>query len=152
MASSTDIATKPSSINDGITISTSSVTTEMKLQLADNTFIISRDKYSFDAKDLPEETMYIFDGTAMLHLSYYSKETSSDHKHKLLSDLITTRILSGHVDTNRDGTIVATTATIPESTATSATTISCGTLITMLNNFARIIRDVKPRYVSLYAW
>lgn len=79
----------------------------------------------------------------------YSKETSTDHKHKLLSALITTRIISGHVDTNRDGTPTTTSSTtIPESSAT-ATTISCGTLITMLNNFARIIRDVKPRYVSL---
>ena len=77
-------------------------------------------------------------------MSNYSKETSTHHKHKLLSDLITSRIISGHIDTNRDGTI--TTAT---TSATTTTTISCGTLITMLNNFARIIRDVKPRYVSL---
>ena len=31
----------------------------------------SSSKYSFEAKDLPDETIYIFDGTAMLHLSYY---------------------------------------------------------------------------------
>ena len=97
-------------------------------------------------------------------MSYCSKETSTDHKHKLLSDLITTRIISGHVETNRDGSIVVDDATTTATTSTASTTddgsdsdattttstrtISCGTLITMLNNFARIIRDVKPRYVS----
>ena len=42
-------------------------------------------KSGYFAKDLPDETFYIFDGTAMLFQAYYSRESRTAHGESFLS-------------------------------------------------------------------
>eukprot|EP01036_Dinobryon_divergens_P025655 gene25655-34228_t len=60
--------------------------------------------YSFTYDSLPDETLYILDGTSMLFHAYYREKLSN---------------------------------------------LSCGPLVVMAMHFARLVRDVKPKYITV---
>lgn len=119
-------------------------------------------KFSFLASDLPDETIYLIDGTAMLFLSHYSKEHNSEYKNTLLSETLANNIVSKLnqnqiqklMDLNNvlDPSFSNDTIEIANSSFVedkNVLTLKCGALITMIISFARIIRDVKPKYVAV---
>jgi len=74
IATTTATTTISSSSSSGSSSSSSSSSGSISSSSSSSSSIgssSSSSKYSFEAKDLPDETIYIFDGTAMLHLSYY---------------------------------------------------------------------------------
>jgi 5'-3' exonuclease len=86
---------------------------------------------TFTYKDLPQETLYILDGTSMIYNAFFSREAAdnfSESEAKVTASP-SPDCLPG--DGNED----------------AATTIPCGALAAMAMHFARFVRDVKPRYL-----
>ncbi|RYG65602.1 hypothetical protein EON64_11580 [archaeon] len=84
---------------------------------------------------LPEETLYIIDGTAMLFQAYFSNEAKTQDtvyfEQKYLEDL-----LLQHPTLFRKHDVP------------SLERMPCNALYVMLLNYARFIRDVSPKYVA----
>lgn len=90
----------------------------------------------FSHEKLPSETIYILDGTALLFHAFYSRQHNEGYKNIYLSKEYTmtyniniknNNINIGEADNN----------------------IACGALTVMALNFARFIRNVKPKYVAV---
>lgn len=100
---------------------------------------------------LPDETMYIMDGTAMLFRAYFSRENRDQYKsemisRELVSDLIEELSLSADDITQLK---LLSTSNDPFADESDVVPIACGSLITMALSFARFIRDVQPKYVAV---
>jgi 5'-3' exonuclease, N-terminal resolvase-like domain len=135
------------------------------------TFATNRRKFSH--RDLPEETLYIFDGTAMLFLSHYSRLNQNEHSGAALSAELSASVIEDWglladdnyvVDSNKssgvggsvgggdDDTVedpierISHPVTIRED---GVPVVNCGALTTMIYSFARFIRDINPRYVAV---
>lgn len=166
-------------------------------------------QYSVAHKTLPEETLYIFDGTAMLFLSYFASGGVSNGMKNgsnlkpatnnedpdsmqffsqggaLLSPELNRRIIASMNDdqvriminclAELDPTAASSTITSTDAASTSDTTstsssttvasptapapvtaedreklqLRCEPLVVMLMQFARFVRDVKPKYVAV---
>ena len=91
----------------------------------------------FSVESLPDETLYIIDGTSFLFNAYHSTERKSDFNKTVLPLGISNTTLNNLKYNGQ----------LPEDFAN--TTISGGTLAAMAMQFARFIRDVKPRYVAV---
>lgn len=145
-------------------------------------------KYQFTHQSLPEETMYIFDGTAMLFASYFMSAAANANFNAtakgnetvptpsaVLSHDLNARIVSTmsddqiremiatfdkmdkiksttapHIDNsmNDSAARVAGAAEVtPEDRASLQ--LRCEPLVTMLMQFARLVRDIKPKYVAV---
>lgn len=99
---------------------------------------ISSKQLSYD--QLPAETIYILDGTALLFHAHYSRQHNEGYKEVYLSkdyplnnmkkDIVISN--ENEIETNNDNNDVA-----------------CGALTVMAINFARFIRNVKPKYVAV---
>lgn len=85
----------------------------------------------FTINNVPDETMYILDGTSMLFHAYYSREHSTNHK-----DVI----FSPHM-----ASLLHNKLALPQGEAD----LACGALVVLAMNLARIIKDLKPRYVAV---
>lgn len=92
----------------------------------------------YTVENLPEETIYILDGTSMLYNAYFSKESILYSEVQLsleLSTSITNYINSFYISNDKS-------SFIPENPLLPA-----GALVTLISQFVRFIRDVKPRYL-----
>jgi len=145
-------------------------------------------KYQFTHQSLPEETMYIFDGTAMLFASYFmsaAAHTSTNATEKnngtvpsasaVLSHDLNAKIVSTMSD-DQIREMIATfhkmdkaksnPALLVESLTSeealqdglprevtaedrAALQLRCEPLVMMLMQFARLVRDIKPKYVAV---
>jgi 5'-3' exonuclease, N-terminal resolvase-like domain len=127
------------------------------------TFATSRNKFSH--RDLPEETIYIFDGTAMLFLSHFSRLNQNENSGAVLSAELSARVIedwglladdnysndSDNVSSNVSNAEdpiekISHPVTIRED---GVPVVNCGALTTMIYSFARFIRDINPRYVAV---
>ena len=137
-------------------------------------------KYSFDPQSLPEETLYIFDGTAMLFHSYFANGAANNGVNKTTTnngnipyDTTTNSSLTGAVLNKELNKKIISSMSDDEirsmldcfngiqgiqqkDNATNITTIDreslqlrCEPLVSVLTNFARFIRDIKPKYVAV---
>lgn len=108
---------------------------------------------SYTRQDLPPETFFILDGTAMLFYAHFSREGQEDaHSAKfarpftryMLQHLVTPEVaqeLLGSVDGN--GLEVE-----EQPLWLGEDAITCRAVTAMALNFARFIRDVRPTYVA----
>jgi len=83
---------------------------------------------------LPAETIYILDGTALLFHAYFSRQHNDGYKNVYLSKEYTT---SNGIKSTKDNS------------NDNENDIACGALTVMAFNFARFIRNVKPKYVAV---
>lgn len=145
-------------------------------------------KYQFTHQSLPEETMYIFDGTAMLFASYFmsaAAHTSYNATEKSNNTVPTPSAVLSHdlnakiVSTMSDDQIremmvtfekmdnaqskpavhvemSSSNAALKAGGAAEVTTedraavqLRCEPLVMMLMQFARLVRDIKPKYLAV---
>jgi 5'-3' exonuclease len=90
--------------------------------------------------NLPDETIYIIDGTSMFINAYYSNEAQRDFKDAYFSPQLSKQV---HRRLQRYLTSKDSALTIEESNGR----LPSGALAAMASQFARFIRDVKPRYL-----
>ena len=91
--------------------------------------------FSFNHKNLPDETLYILDGTSMLYKSYYARDVQK-YEDCLFTPNIST-IISQMLKLE------------PEQNECGTKPLPCGGLISMAMNFISFIRDVNPRYLAV---
>jgi hypothetical protein len=126
--------------------------------------------------DLPEETLYIIDGTSMLYNAHFSRENQNYWREAYLSPEESAKVIAhwgmdrllhvppppsktatdGGNDNNDDtDTPVFDDSLSPilfvddDNGQPTVPVVHCGALTTMLLHFARFIRDVRPRYVAM---
>ena len=135
---------------------------------------------SFTYRDLPDETLFIIDGTSMLYTAHFSRENLADWRDayltpELSADLIKEWSLLTLAEEVTRETMVKTTSNTDEwemdddieeritpilyvnnnddddtgDTSDKLPVVHCGALTTMMLQFARFVRDVKPRYVAV---
>ena len=127
---------------------------------------------SFTYRDLPDETLFIIDGTSMLYTSHYSRENMAEWRDAYLTPALSATLI-------KEWSLLSLTEEITEETdnwesdederivpilyvdnhdedvdddgdtAEKVPVVHCGALTTMLLQFARFVRDVKPRYVAV---
>jgi len=90
----------------------------------------------FSVDDLPEETMFIIDGTALLYNAFYSREHQTHYTEAEFTESVAKGILEGLVEGGESG-------------GTEAATPRCGALTAMCMIFARFVREVRPRYLAV---
>eukprot|EP01038_Epipyxis_sp_PR26KG_P013068 gene13068-17517_t len=97
------------------------------------------DYYPFTYTNLPEETIYIIDGTALLHSSYYSTEHKNNHLDSFFSSNVSSTIIEKlSINNNKELLSIL-----------SSQALRCGALVAMTMHFARFIRDIQPKYVVI---
>jgi hypothetical protein len=121
------------------------------------------------ARDLPKETLYIFDGTAMLYHAHHSRESSFRHADATLTPELSTEICNRlqldmkayiaekHGLTSKgnsealgsDLTALCEETLQPPGLNENSIPLSCGALVGMATRFARFVRDVRPCYVAV---
>ncbi len=120
--------------------------------------------------DLPSETLYIFDGTAMLFQAYYSREHSFQYTETRLAEPLASRLRSEHpIDMNayklelevlrafpsEKGSYINTSLQSAgpleknHSSEDVYTPLHCGALVVLALNFARFIQRVNPKYIAV---
>ena len=103
------------------------------------------------ARDLPEETVYIFDGTAMLFHAHYSRESRMQHGNSFLSQSLSGELKSllniDEEDYKLHMRELLGDAFVPG--VSDNGNLHCGALTVMAMNFVRFIRELKPRYVAV---
>lgn len=137
-------------------------------------------KYQFTHETLPEETMYIFDGTAMLFASHFMSSAAIKSKKPavdtdqgtpamvsvpaLLSSGLNAKIVASmsdeqiadmlntfaKLDNENEGTtenlFIDKMITADDRAQLQ---LRCEPLVAMLFQFARLVRDIKPKYVAV---
>lgn len=131
-------------------------------------------KFPFTHQSLPEETMYILDGTAMLYYAHYSKENRDDRSlTSFLSPSLSAQILKKMDEDAVEALTLQQKLQWQESKELGLDLsmssfglrpvhshtvneinvemykIPCGPLTTMIFHFVRFIRDVNPRYIVM---
>jgi len=87
----------------------------------------------FSHEKLPSETIYILDGTSLLFHAFYSRQHNEGYKNIYLSKEYTIAYNKRNDNNIED----------------EDNNIACGALTVMAINFARFIRNVKPKYVAV---
>lgn len=137
-------------------------------------------QYDFTHELLPEETMYIFDGTAMLFASHFTSATvqkqlnggddnnSTAVVQAVLGQHLNAKIVANMSDDqirdmltafdkmdrpNLPSLSVGDNNTISDAVITAETRaalqLRCDPLVALLWQFARLVRDIKPKYVAV---
>ena len=119
---------------------------------------------------MPDETLYIIDGTSMLYNAHFSRENQNYWREAYLSPEESAKVIE-HWGLERLLSQPAHPQSLSSSSSPDATVfddslspilylddddglptvpvVHCGALTTMLLHFARFIRDVQPRYVAM---
>ena len=107
--------------------------------------------FGYDHETLPDETMYILDGTAMLHRAYYSRDSRDNHASCTIGPDLVANIMKklSYGDDEISQLMEASGLNPFEYDDVTDVPIGCGPLIAMTLTFARFIRDVKPKYVAV---
>ena len=124
---------------------------------------------SFTHRDLPDETLFIIDGTSMLYTSHFSRENMADWRDAYLTPELSANLiqewsllaLSEEVETDEwesDEERIVPILYVNKhdddvdddrDAVAKVPVVHCGALTTMMLQFARFVRDVKPRYVAV---
>lgn len=105
-----------------------------------------------DLSNLPDETLYILDGTSMFFNAFYSSEGQKDYRDETFSKSLS-KSLFNYVQTIRrkepkNSEIFEGIGNNKDNLAYAAESLlPAGALITLASQFVRFIRDVKPRYL-----
>ena len=108
-------------------------------------------------RDLPMETLYIIDGTAMLYHAHYSRETSFQYSDATLTPKLSIELRSSlqlDMDAYRaqqrsPSEFILKHNGSKNDDADQHNALYCGALISMAAKFARFVRDVRPSYVAV---
>jgi len=130
---------------------------------------------SSSTKDLPEETMYIIDGTSMLFQAFHSREHAYQYAGVTLAEPLAA-MLRAELKLDMMAYRAEAAAALKKTSAakgersakaasmatlqpvnTGAQTVAeegderlfCGALVVMALNFVRFVRDVRPKYVAV---
>ena len=107
-------------------------------------------KPGYFAKDLPDETFYIFDGTAMLFQAYYSRESRTAHGESFLSPSLSQELRDLlRIDEHNYALHLKEILGESYDNSKQPSALHCGALTVMSMNFVRFIRELKPRYVAV---
>ena len=121
--------------------------------LASEAASIAPSSSRYFAKDLPDETFYIFDGTAMLFQAHYSRESRIAHGESFLSPSLSEELRNLlKIDENEYALHMKEMlgdSFDPTSEAATTSSLHCGALTVMSMNFVRFIRELKPRYLAV---
>jgi 5'-3' exonuclease len=102
------------------------------------------------AKDLPDETFYVFDGTAMLFQAHYSRESRMAHGESFLSPSLSQELRDLlEIDEEKYALHLEEMLGEVHDSSRNPSTLHCGALTVMSMNFVRFIRELKPRYVAV---
>lgn len=119
----------------------------------------TKSRFPFTHDMLPDETLYILDGTSMLFIGHYSKENRRMHSRKAfltpsLSESIMKTLHAGqqrelvllHRQNKEEEEGLGDFDYVDED---AELTLSCAALTTMVYQFVRFVRDVRPRYIAV---
>lgn len=124
---------------------------------------------SYSVTQLPEETLFVLDGTAMLFHAYFSNERQSSYTNVKLTLAESNRQIERLIKqleryqldestaSKREKELVHVAESLVSSLddsmiemdGSSSRQLLCGALTCMALQFARLIRDVKPKYVAV---
>ncbi len=96
---------------------------------------------TFTHEQLPEETLFIVDGTSLLFTSYFSRYNQNELKDCYLTQEFSAKVLKDIKINPEDQ------SSFDQAVALQDGLVPCGALTAMMHNFARFIKDVKPRYI-----
>lgn len=103
------------------------------------------------ARDLPDETVYIFDGTAMLFHAHYSRESRIAHGDTFLSESLSKELIS-MLNIDEEAYKLHMQELLGDAFVPGVSDgglLHCGALTVMTMNFVRFIRELQPRYVAI---
>ncbi len=103
------------------------------------------------ARDLPDETVYIFDGTAMLFHAHYSRESRMAHGDSFLSKRLSEEMKS-LLDIDEEDYKLHMQELLGDNFVpgqSDSGLLHCGALTVMTMNFVRFVRELEPRYVAV---
>ena len=147
LSSSLRVITRDSSINSWRSFATWS-TRRSAYSPSYTPYASTSTSYSYSHTSLPEETLFILDGTAMLFKSYFSRENKGDYQDALMQPELVAKIIDDLAFTEEEINQLKILYPHPNGDEDSVQ-IGCGTLIAMAMHFARFVRDVKPKYVAV---
>jgi hypothetical protein len=90
--------------------------------------------YPFEREHLPDETIFLIDGTSILYRSYFSSKSSNKYPNAKLTDEISAFIRKN--------------AKYSEFEQENGP-INCSALITMASKFVNLLDTIKPRYAAV---
>ena len=93
---------------------------------------------TFSVSNLPDETIYIIDGTALLYNAYYSREHKNDY-----SDAEFTELLVSELSQTAESQVLI------RAIEKENGKVGCGALTAMSMIFSRFVRDIHPKYVAV---
>lgn len=115
--------------------------TEDSIRVLNNKFSNNSQTLKASVSNLPDETIYIIDGTSMFINAFYSNEAKRDFNNSIfssqMSKLVHRRLRLQTLQS--ENTI--------DRIEDPAPPIASGALAAMTSQFSRFIRDVKPRYL-----
>jgi 5'-3' exonuclease len=111
----------------------------------------------FHHKNLPSETLYILDGTAMLYYAYFSSSSRTEFQNATFTSYFSNEWVSkqsaetidrfqaefSDLNTNTAESTPATTRPFDPSA------LSCSALVAMARNFAHFVNQVHPSYLAI---
>lgn len=93
---------------------------------------------TFSVSNLPDETIYLIDGTALLYNAYYSREHKSDYSDAEFTELLVAELSQ-----------TAESQALLQAIEKENGKVGCGALTAMSMIFSRFVRDVRPKYVAV---
>ena len=113
-----------------------------------------------DHSNLPAETLYIIDGTAMLFHAYFSRSSKEKFQDAVFKEEFSTKLYNKlSVELQKEVKEIweqdelkseaTTSTTVDISTTSSSQLLSCSALSSMVYLFAHFIRTVKPTYIAI---
>lgn len=94
----------------------------------------------FTRDDVPDETLFIIDGTSLIFRAYHSEKKNNMHTDAVLSDAIVKEIIEeAKIELmTEDG--------VPIPVGQS---VSCATLVSVVSRLVQVIDEIKPRYLAV---
>ena len=94
---------------------------------------------TFDRTHIPDETLFIIDGTSIVFQAYFSTEKLNKYPDAILTESMKRLLINDYKfkALNNNGDSV------------SDEIIPCGTLVTMASMFVNLIDNIKPRYLAI---
>lgn len=107
-------------------------------------------------RDLPSETLFIFDGTAMLYQCYHGSEAKSTFQDAIFSESFKDRLLADLPHLVLPSAPELSAAVVEPLTdgsdpyfIDSSLPLPCTALSSMMMTFARFVRDLQPSYLAV---
>jgi hypothetical protein len=109
----------------------------------------SDEVYPFNRNNIPDETLFILDGTSLIFKAYHSK-MSFEHPECFLSDFIVEQLRIEHNFTNFGGVLHSPFSVIRSDLNVSLSSthpVNGSKLTAVTSYFVRLIQTIRPRYL-----